>query len=239
MESFTLFISIFYAIIGVCIGAYYIGKKIQNRTPKNKDVNHNTKLGHGNIKALSDIRNQYFNIDEVQSDCFFIHSFMEEAFNIFLKLSPTMISTLTKADKRIVNINSMIDNELISEEDIKREIDAINDLLAYFIQASHQMIEKLEEVTKSHPDLSPSQVSYDAVKAYMGAVNVFSELTNEHSRINYETHYKLMKKYPNLVEPFRVIASKITYIFFINLITFSSKIDRSLFIYNLPYRYVR
>lgn len=182
---------------------------------------------------LSTIRNQYFPIEDIKNQSFFINDDMEEAFNVFLKLSPTMISTLTKADRRLVNLKAMIDSESLVETDLKHEIDSIDILLDQFIQVSHQMIEKLEEVISSNENnLSSSQISIDAVNAYMGAVNVLSDLTENHSVINYQTHYKLSKKYPNLVEPFRIIAGKITYLFFINLITYSNKIDENIILYN-------
>ena len=181
--------------------------------------------------TFSNIRNQYFPIESIDFDSCFIGEYMEEAFNIFLKLSPAMISTLTKADRRIINLKSIINNDSFSEDDVKNEIDNIDELLDLFIKVSHQMIEKLEEVTSaSYSEISLSQVRPEAINAYIGSVNILTEIADNHSVINYEIHCMLLNKYPNLIEPFRIIAGKITYLLFINLISYSNKIDENLFI---------
>lgn len=234
MQPFYKIMFVFYLILGVIYITHYVRVKLKARTEMNKLLEQSkTVLSGTKGIPLSNIRNQYFPIEDITNQSFFINEYMEEAFNVFLKISPTMISTLTKADRRLVNLKSMVDNELLSETDLKHEIESIDMLLDQFIQVSHQMIEKLEEVISNNTaSLSSSQISVDAVKAYMGAVNVLTELTDNHSVINYQTHYKLSKKYPDLVEPFRIIAGKITYLFFINLITYSTKIDENIILYN-------
>ena len=229
---FNLFIFAFYLILGVLFIIRFLRNKIKACSNKNNSVTPKKYLDPSKSTAFYLIRNRYFPT-ELEYKEFFINDHMEEAFNIFLKLSPSMISALSKADKRIITLKNLIDNPLITEDHLKNEIEDIDKILNAFIQASHQMIEKLEEViSQPHINSIPSKLSPEAVEAYMGAVNVLVELTDNHSIINHETHYKFAKKFPNLVEPFMLIAGKITYLFFINLITYSNKIDENLFLYN-------
>lgn len=206
--------------------------KLKSSTAQNKSASPKRYLDPNRSVPFYKIRNQYFPT-ELKYKEFFIHENMEEAFNIFLKLSPSMISTLSKADRRIIAIKNLIDNPMTTEDQLRVEIDNIDKNLDVFVQVSHRMIEKLEEViSQVGAEMKPSKLESDAVEAYMGAVNVLVELTDDHSVINYQTHYKLVKMYPNLVEPFRVITGKMTYLFFINLISYSNKIDENLFLYN-------
>ena len=231
-NPFNLIIFVFYLILGVLFTVHYVRVKIKYNSIMNKSVPTKKYLDLSKGAALCAIRNQYFPVDYMNHRDFFINDYMEEAFNIFLKLSPSMISTLTKADRRLITFKSMIDNDMMTEADLKIEIENIDKLLDTFVQVSHQMIEKLEEVINNpHLDMSSSQLSSSAIEAYMASVNVLIELTDNHSDINYEIHYKLSKKYPDLVEPFRIIAGKITYLLFINLISYSNKIDENIFIY--------
>ena len=158
---------------------------------------------------------------------------MEEVFGIFIKLSPSMIATLTKADKRILTFKKLIADPLVTEDDIRKEIESVNELLDALIKTSHSMIEKLEDlIVKDRLDDSVVWMDPDIIRVYTQSVNTLTELTNNHSIINFEIHNRLVDKYPNLVEPFRIIAGKITYIFFINLISYSNKIDENLYAYN-------
>lgn len=229
---FNIIMSVLYIIFISLFAIHYI--KINRAANKDKDDSpaRDSYITPSKGLSFSNIRNQYFPLECIDYDCCFISEYMEEAFNIFLKLSPSMISTLTKADRRIVNLKSLINNDSFSEVDIKNEIDNIDELLDLFIKVSHQMIEKLEEVASAcYSDFSSSQVRPEAINAYIGSVNILSEIADNHSVINYEIHCMLLNKYPNLIEPFRIIAGKITYLLFINLISYSNKIDENLFIY--------
>lgn len=214
-----------YVFFGIkFLTSYYKNKKVKAKKPPEKSLN------TSNTITLNMIRNQYFPSYLEYTD-FFINDYMQEAFNIFLKLSPSMISSMTKAERRLVAIKTSINNPLQTEETVRDSINQIDVLLDEFIQVSHQMIEKLEEVIeKPHSEMTQVAISVEAVEAYMSAVNVFEDIINEHRVINREIHYKLMKKYPDLVEPFRVISGKITYLLFINLICYSNKIDENVFI---------
>ena len=180
---------------------------------------------------LSTIRNQYFPL-ELPSTDFFISSYLEETFNIFIHLVPSMISTLTKAERRILAIKSGIDNPQMTEEILESEITQIDVSLSEMIKVSHLMIEKLEEaVSQEHCDVATTNLDTAKVKAYMDSVNVLVDLTDNHAVINFEAHCKLIEKYPKLVEPFRVISSKFTYLLFINLISYSNRLDQNIFLY--------
>ena len=107
--------------------------------------------------------------------------------------------------------------------------ESVNEL----IKVSHIMLEKLDDVSDIHSDnVMTTQVNPDAVKAYMSSVNVLMELTDNHSILNFETHNRLAKDYPNLVEPFLVMSGKLAYLFFVILISYSNHIDENLFVYN-------
>ena len=178
------------------------------------------------------IRNQYFP-PEIKYSAFFINDHMLEAFNIFIKLSPSIINTMTKAERRMIAISSYIDNQLATEEMMLDEMYQLRDGINELISVSHVMLEKLEEVSELRSDNTmTTQVNPDAVKAYMSSVNVLMELTDNHSILNFETHNKLAKKYPNLVEPFLVMSGKLAYLFFVILISYSNHIDENLYVYN-------
>ena len=225
-EAFNLIILGIYLLLAGII----LVKGIISKISLYKHANDAEENSDKNISVCT-VRNQYFPV-ELPSKDFFISSYMEETFNIFIKLAPSMISTLSKAERRILAIKSGIDNPIMTKALLISEINDIECSLNDMIKVSHAMIEKLEEsVSKEHSDNSLSQLDPTAVRAYMDSVNVLVDLTDSHATINYETHSLLLDKYPELIEPFRVIVSKFTYLLFINLISYSNKIDQNLFMY--------
>ena len=179
------------------------------------------------------IRNQYFPTEMEYTD-FSIKKNMEDVFNIFIKLSPSMISTMTKAEKRILLFQGMLNSEDVTEDMLASELHSINNVLKELTKVSHVMIEKMEEVMMINDNSIPQgecKLDPDVVYAYTKSVNALVDLTNKHSAINLQTHNILAKKYPKMVEPFLVIAGKVTYVFFINLISYSNKIDKNITAY--------
>lgn len=232
MEPVNIFVIALYIILGIVFGIKYLISRINLK----KELEKSNRSITGNDIIVSTpfylIRSQYFP-DDLKYNAFFINANMEEAFNIFIKLIPSIIETLTKADKRILSLKPWIEDSATSEEELREEITKIDNILDELIKVSHSMIEKLEEViTKDRSDPSPVWMDPEMIQVYTQMVNTLTELTNNHSIINFEIHNQLAPKYPELVEPFRIIAGKITYIFFISLISYSSKLDENLFAYN-------
>ena len=231
-HPFSLIIFVSYIIFIIVFAVQYIRLRIIENELKKSVENNKKYLDLSNDASFTDIRSQSFILERIKDKDFFINDYMEEAFNIFLKLSPAMISTLTKADRRLLSLKTMIENDMLFEADIKIEIETIDNLLDMFVKVSHQMIEKLEEVTStSHLNISYSQLPRESVESYAAAVNVLLELADNHSDINYDIHCRLLNKYPDLIEPFRIISGKITYLLFINLISYSNKIDENVFLF--------
>ena len=233
--SFELLICILYVIIILSIIIKYIVSKASS---KHLSIYSSHKHHSENIvdptraTPMYLIRNQYFP-DDVEYTAFFINDNMLEAFNIFIKLSPSIISTLTKAERRMIAFRSSIDNPMMDEEMMLHEMYTLKDPVNELINVSHIMLEKLDTVSDIHSEnIMTSQVNPDAVKAYMSSVNVLMELTDNHSILNFETHNLLAKEYPNLVEPFLVMSGKLAYLFFVILISYSNHIDENLFVYN-------
>ena len=182
--------------------------------------------------ALDLIRNNYFPRDIITNNDFYINGFMVEVFNIFIRLSPSMISTLTKVERKMVSLKVEIDNPMLDEDIIKSEIENLDTILSELVKVSHSMIEKLEEqIVDIDSEIEHTRIKLNSntVQAYMNAVNILADLTDNHSILNYEIHAKLVTKYPDLIEPFRIISGKVTYLFFVNLISYSNKIDQNLF----------
>ena len=229
-DPFNIFVFSLYVILGIVFAVKYVISKINLKREIRKSKPSNNTIMVSTPFYL--IRSQYFP-DDLTYNAFFINAHMEEAFNMFIKLIPSIIETLTKADKRILTLKPLIEDTTTSEEEIREEITRIDHILDELIKVSHSMIEKLEEViTKDRSDPSPTWMDPEVIQVYTEMVNTLTELTNNHSIINFEIHNKLAPKYPDLVEPFRIIAGKITYIFFISLISYSSKLDENLFAYN-------
>ena len=178
------------------------------------------------------IRNQYFPLEQLSNGDYYINSSMEEVFNIFLRLSPSIVSTLTKAERRMLNLKAMITDDMLKVDAIKSEIEYIDSILDELVKASHSMIEKLEEFINIDTEIAQPKISVnkDVINIYMNAVNILMDLTDNHSITNYEIHALLVEKYPELIEPFRIISGKITYLFFVNLISYSNKIDQNIYI---------
>ena len=178
------------------------------------------------------VRNQYF--PTMEYSVFFINEFMVEAFNIFINVVPTMISTLSKAERRVSAIRTEIGNKNINEEDIRDELKEINPILTELMEASHSLIAKLEEVSSNVTENNITQVQLDpkSVEIYTSAVNMLMQLTDDHSLINSSIHLKLAEVYPDLVTPFRVVSGKLAYTYFVLLITYSNKLEENIFIYN-------
>ena len=229
---FYIFIFLMYAIVfGISIYHFIKGNK-KHKLKCAKDDKDKTSSSI-NVTALDLIRNQYFPRDVFTDNDFYIHGFMAEVFNIFTRLSPSIISTLTKVERRMIALKVVIENPMIDENFIKTEIENIDTILNELVKASHSMIEKLEEYSIDiNPEIEHNKVKLnsDAVRAYMNAVNILADLTDNHSILNYEIHAKLVTKYPDLIEPFRIISGKVTYLFFVNLISYSNKIDQNIFI---------
>ena len=225
---FDIIILVIYATLGILLIFNFLSSKF--KWTFFKDRKHRVTASSRNV-PLSKIRNQYFP-NEIPSNDFFITSYMEETFNIFIRLAPSMISTLSKAERRILAIKSGIDNPQMSAELLESEIDLIEVNLNEMIKVSHLMIEKLEAaVSNEHSESVTTSLDASAVKAYMDSVNVLVDLTDNHATINFETHCRLVDKYPALVERFRVISSKFTYLLYVNLISYSNRIDQNIFIY--------
>ena len=232
--SFDLVICILYSVIIISILVKYLKSKSK---PKKLSIYSNSKHNRENIAdptratPMYLIRNQYFP-DNIEYTAFFINDHMLESFNIFIKLSPSIISTLTKAERRMIAFRSSLDNPMMDEEMLLHEMYNLRDIINELIKVSHVMLEKLDDVSSlSIDNIATSQVNPDAVKAYMSSVNVLMELTDNHSILNFETHNRLAKEYPNLVEPFLVMSGKLSYLFFVILISYSNHIDENLFVY--------
>lgn len=218
---------------------YIVIKYIMNNTTKTMYVYNATKhvkddhMDPNRATPMYLIRNQYFP-ENIEYTAFFINEHMLEAFNIFIKLSPNIISTLTKAERRMIAFRSSIDNPMMTEDMMLNEMYSLRDIINELIDVSHAMLEKLEDVSDIVTDnnIMTSEVNPAVVEAYMSSVNVLMELTDNHSILNFETHNKLAKEYPNLVEPFLVMSGKLAYLFFVILISYSNHIDENLFVYN-------
>lgn len=224
---FNMIIAIIYFILILYIIVYNIKNRF-NRKNKKSYKNNNE---YSKSIPLSEIRKQYF---PSKIDCtdFYISEYMEEVFNIFLKLSPSMISSLNKAEKRILSIKKIMDDPDSDKKYLKEEFKYVDKILNEFIKVSYEMIETFEKnIFSSHSQIRYTKVTKEAVETYIDAVNVLVRLVEDHNIINYEIHTKLKQSYPELIEPFQLIMSKITYLFFINLITYSNKIDENVFLY--------
>ena len=183
---------------------------------------------------LNSYRTQYFP-SEIKYKAFFIYKSIEEAFNIFIKLSPSIISTLSKADRRITEFGNEIDNPLVTVDMLRNEINEIDIILTEFVSVSYRMLEKMNEcgIDKINEDnYNINEVDSKLIQAYMSAVNTFKDLSDTHSSLNSTIHNKLLDKYPDLVEPFRSATDKVVYILFINLVSYSNKLDENIFVYN-------
>ena len=156
----------------------------------------------------------------------------EEAFNIFIKLTPSLITTLTKAERRMIALRSCIDNPMMTEEMLLQEMHKLRESINALIDVAHTILEKLDDVSEIRNDnILTTEVNAETVKAYMSSVNLLMELTDNHSFLNFDTHNKLAKDYPKLVEPYLVMSGKIAYLLFIVLISYSNHIDENLFVY--------
>lgn len=228
LDPFRIFVVLVYTItIAFLLFRYFKSRKniiYKDNTPINE-------TGIANGTPFNLIRNQYFLYDQPLENTFYINSFMKEVFNIFIKLSPSMISTLTKVERRMVGLKVAIDNPVANEEYIKGEIDYLNSILDELVKVSHSMIEKLEEhIVSDSTNSSKIQIPNDTIQLYTNAVNILMDLTDNHAMLNYEIHCRMVNSYPELVEPFRIISGKVTYLFFINLISYSNKIDENIII---------
>jgi len=229
-DPFNIIMIIMYFIFILLIGFQYLKRKNPNIS-HDKEYRINERNDSVLGIPLNLIRNQYFPYDKLPDRDFYITSFMQEVFNIFLKLSPNMISTLSKVERRMVGLKVAIDNPISNDEHIKSEIEYLDNILDEMVKVSHSMIEKLEEhILDDQPNQVKVYLSKDMVQLYMNAVNLLMDLTDNHAMLNYEIHGKLVNSYPDLVEPFRIISGKVTYLFFINLISYSNKIDENLYL---------
>lgn len=182
--------------------------------------------------SYSTIRNQYFDLDDMKDTTSCITEYIYEAFNIFLKLSPSVISTITKADKRLLMLKTLSEKEDSTQEALSIELDNINSLLDRLIEVSHEMIKRLEEILENPDDnLRTLELSPESVKTYMESVNLLNDLVSNHSGINYDIHYIFYSEYPDLVDKFRIVSGKITYVLFVFLISYSIKIDENTYLY--------
>lgn len=176
-------------------------------------------------------RDQYFPEDIKYTACF-INNFADEAFNIFIKISPSMILTLTKIEKRMLIIRNNLASSNFNKENIQAEIDAINKNLDYLISASNTMMEKMKNIfTNANSYISTLKINNDLLDGYIDSVNLLVELRDNYNVINYEVYSKISSKYPELVDSFIEVSSKITYLLYINLITCTSRIDKNIYLF--------
>jgi hypothetical protein len=231
-DIFHLIMIILYALFLIAIGVFYVKNNIGLKNKySNKYAINVKKTSMRDDTPLSLFRNQYFLCEHVPDNEFYINAYVNEVFNIFIKLSPSMISTLTKVERRMVGLKTAIENPMANEDYLKAEIEYMDSALDEMVQVSHSMIEKLEEnLICNQTDQTKIQLNREAIHLYMNAVNLLMDLTDNHAMINYEIHNRLLNAYPELIDPFRIISGKMTYLFFINLISYSNKIDENIFI---------
>ncbi len=197
-----------------------------------KLININKKCIANEYRPLSFFKNSRFQSDMCYK-AFFIHPNVQESFNIFIKLAPDILLTISKADKRFNELIIQASDSYIDKAVILSELNEIDNLLIKFVDATHSILKKmhLDQINILNENHDVIRIEPDLIYLYIDLINTFYELSDSHSDINCILLAKLLDKYPDLTWDYINTTSKIIYILYINIITYSNMLNENIFIY--------
>lgn len=181
--------------------------------------------------SFSQIRRYSFpKIEKYDFDTYTIRKSLLQAFQLYLSLSPDIVTTVTKIQKAMTEVHLELLQDDVNEGNVDTLMTKVSHALDQLEEVSNTLlgeIDRLVDEIESNPlDDTEVEVSPDLISAYVDIVNTIESIGTEYANLNIRLFTILHRVYNVKVKTLNQISEKLIYILFIEVVSCSNQLDR-------------